>query len=929
MARLPEEFIERIKRETDLGALVRSKGITLQAHGSKDLIGHCPFHEDKTPSLVVTPAKNLFHCMGCGAGGTVIDFLMRFDGLSFRHSVDLLAQGHHGVASEADAAVKRTTVPKLPCPLDLEASDAELMAQVMGYYRDRLQQSPDALAYLKQRGIESAIEPFGLGFADRTLGLRLPFRNRADGAAIRERLTKLGLYRESGHEHFNGCIVFPISNDTGEVLEIYGRRIAKQKSKIYHLYLPGPHAGIFNRQCLKEPEIILCESIIDALTFWSAGLKNVTCIYGTEGFTDEHLDAFQSNETKRIYLAYDRDEAGDRAAARDAERLASLGIECFRVKFPHRMDANQYALKLTPAAKSLALLINSAESLQTATMAASAGNLPSLAAKKLATGSLRTATKSLQTAAKEETSPAKRKEPGEASREAQLSQGIALGERSYRAGGVAKNQSFETLKITLRLTVVEGESEGLMHVDSLDLYQDTHRKRFIDRAAEETKIEKDVIKRDLGRLLLQLEAEQEQRLNAAVETESSVPAMSQAERDQAMEVLQDPKLIDRIGELFERCGLVGEETNRLVAYLACTSRKLARPLAVIIQSTSAAGKTTLMDAVLAMFPEEERIKYSAMTGQSLFYLGETNLQHKILAIVEEEGAEKASYALKLLQSEGELTIASTGKDANTGRMKTEEYHVEGPAMIFLTTTSVTMDEELQNRCLVLSVDESREQTQRIHAMQRESRTLAGLSSRHQRRDALALMRNVQRLIDPIEVVNPFSPKLRFYDEKTRTRRDHEKYLALMDAVTLLHQHQREIKTLPGTNGEVRYVETTLGDIEIANRLAPQVLGRCLDELPPQSRRLLDRIKELVRDEAKTKEKEAADIRFTRRQVREAIGWSVTQVRIHLERLQELEYVWPMRGRFGVSYEYRLLVDATVAGEANDRIGLIATDTLQK
>src|SRR5208282_3077940 len=127
------------------------------------------------------------------------------------------------------------------------------------------------------------------------------------------------------------------------------------------------------------------------------------------------------------------------------------------------------------------------------------------------------------------------------------------------------------------------------------------------------------------------------------------------------------------------------------------------PLGVIIQSSTAAGKTSLMDAVLALVPPEDLVKYSAMTGQSLFYMDQANLQHKILAIVEEEGAERASYALKLLQSEGELTIASTGKDMASGKMVTQEYHVEGPVMIFLTTTEIDVDEELMNRCLVLSV----------------------------------------------------------------------------------------------------------------------------------------------------------------------------------------------------------------------------------
>src|SRR5262249_7555776 len=155
---------------------------------------------------------------------------------------------------------------------------------------------------------------------------------------------------------------------------------------------------------------------------------------------------------------------------------------------------------------------------------------------------------------------------------------------------------------------------------------------------------------------------------------------------------------------------VGEATNKLVGYLAAVSRKLDQPLAVIIQSTSAAGKSTLMEAILGFVPPEDVVKFSAMTGQSLYYMGQDSLQHKILAIVEEEGAARASYALKLLQSEGELRIASTGKEVSTGRLMTQEYRVEGPVMIFLTTTSISVDEELMNRCLVLTVNEDRDQT---------------------------------------------------------------------------------------------------------------------------------------------------------------------------------------------------------------------------
>ena len=375
---------------------------------------------------------------------------------------------------------------------------------------------------------------------------------------------------------------------------------------------------------------------------------------------------------------------------------------------------------------------------------------------------------------------------------------------------------------------------------------------------------------------------------------------------------------------YDEAGIAGETNNLLAAYLACASRKLAKPLAVIIQSTSAAGKSTLMEAVLSFFPEEEQVKYSAMTGQSLYYLGESNLKHKILAIVEEEGAEKASYALKLLQSEGELTIASTGKDPQSGRMETQQYHVEGPVMIFLTTTAIDIDEELMNRCLVLSVDESKEQTQRIHQLQREAETLQGLQRQTQAKQQLTLLKNAQRLLEPLHVVNPFAPLLTFMSERTRTRRDHMKYLTLIRSIALLHQHQRPKKQQDG----LTYIEATKADIALANQLAPEVLGRSLDELPPQTRRLLGHIKTLVSAKMERLSLEQKLCQFTRKDLRDATEWSTTQVRIHLDRLTELEYLAARNGRNGQAFNYELLVDVSTK-EKPWHIDLLNLDQLPK
>jgi len=374
---------------------------------------------------------------------------------------------------------------------------------------------------------------------------------------------------------------------------------------------------------------------------------------------------------------------------------------------------------------------------------------------------------------------------------------------------------------------------------------------------------------------------------------------------------------------------VGEETNKLVGYLGVVSRHLEAPLAVIVQSSSAAGKSSLMEAVLAFVPEEQRVQYSAMTGQSLFYMGETDLKHKVLAIVEEEGAHSAAYALKLLQSEGQLTIASTGKDPATGRLLTHQYRVEGPVMIFLTTTAIHLDEELMNRCLVLSVNEDREQTQAIHRVQREAQTLEGLLRKQEREAILAVHRNAQRLLKPVFVANPYARELTFLDSQTRTRRDHMKYLTLIRSIALLHQWQRPRKTVEHRGRTVEYIEVTLADIATANRLAHEVLGRSLDELPPQTRRLLLMIDEYVSAECERQKMERSDYRFSRRDVRAFTGWGDTQLKIHLHRLEELEYLLIHRGGRGQSFVYELLFTRPTDGGRPALGGLIDVDVLSK
>jgi DNA primase catalytic core len=920
VARIPEAEVERLKDEVSLERLVEAAGVELRRQG-KDLVGCCPFHEDRTPSLVISPAKNLWHCLGaCQAGGSVIDWVMRTDGVSFRHAVELLRDGVAPSSAANGRRAVRSTVTKLSSPLERAADDRELLGRVVGFYERTLRESSEALGYLDRRGLRhpELVERFRLGYANRTLGYRLPQKNRQAGADLRGRLQRLGVLRESGHEHLSGSLVIPVLDVDGQVVQLYGRKVRDdlRAGTPAHLYLPGPHRGVFNRAALEASrEVVLCESLIDALSFWCHGYRHVTAAYGVQGFTAEHLAAFKQHDVGRVLIAYDADDAGDQAAAKLADRLGGEGIECLRVLFGAGMDANALITSVDDPADALAELLQGAVPIGSGPSPARRPVEPELAVCGSAVveqdggAQMRASSRSPWSdpfpAAKPPVSSAPPGSPAGPSVElAGEELRVGIDDRRWRIRGLGKVTSFDALRVNV-LVAREDERRGhVFHVDTLDLYSARARGVFCRQAAGELGLAEELLARDLGRVLLVCEERAEEAVRQAQAPSEPMVVLSDAERERALELLRDPQLIERIAGDFATAGIVGEETNCLVGYLAAVSRKLDRPLAVIVQSTSAAGKSALQDAVLGFVPDEERVAFSAMTGQSLFYMGETDLAHKALAVSEEEGAERASYALKLLQSEGELSIASTGKDGTSGRLVTHTYRVKGPVAIFLTTPAVDVDEELLNRCIVLSVDEEREQTRAIHQRQRERETLDGLVSEHRRQAVLKVHQDAQRLLEPVAVINPFAPRLAFSDARTRTRRDHVKYLTLIRAIALLHQHQRPRKTTTVDGQPLSYIEVTREDIVLANRLCHRVLGRSLDELPPGARRLLDALEQLVGARAGELGISHERVRFTRRELREQLSLGDTQLKIHLARLVSLELVHAHRGAHG-AYLYEL------------------------
>ncbi|EKR62734.1 putative DNA primase [Leptospira weilii str. 2006001853] len=828
----PKEEIARLKTETDLLALVRSYGIELRKHGL-NWLGRCPFHDDKRPSFVVTPTKHLWHCMGaCQTGGSAIDFVMKREGLGFQEAVELLREnltkstGLGNKKPPTPLAISKELGRKIPTTERVSEEEREIIFNALSYYQRTLRESRIALSYMNTRkvGSEESITKFKLGYCDGRMGRTLPVRQSGIGVRVRDVLKDFGILSENGQEYFRGRIVIPIFTKGGELCGMYGRRIIPSKSgSPDHLYLPGRHLGNWNEEDgFEKKELVLCESILDALSFWENGIRNVTCSYGVEGYTEELHQRILEKGIERVYIAYDGDGAGDKGAKSVHLKLKREGIATYRVTLPLGMDVNEVTVRSEEPQDTLLRLLEESpvygeEDLET---------------KEKERGQREATTEgiSLNENGEANTPPYQTKQEDQP--EVKITKEeveVNFGERRYISKGLFRN-TLESLKVTLK--VIQGER---YHVDTVDLLGYKGRTVYISTASHELKEKEETIKKELGKLINILEDalnEREKERNVKTEVE-----LTPEERAQAIQYLEDPELLTNILIDFERYGLVGERVNSLVGYLASITRRTENPLAIIIQSSSSAGKSTLMDAILDFVPEEEKEKYSAMTGQSLFYMSSKNLKNKVLAISEEEGAERAKYALKILQSEKKISIASAMKDPTTGRTVTEEYSVEGPVVIFLTTTNLEIDEELENRCLILTVNEGREQTRTILEIQRELETLEGIVKKRDKEKILTLHKNIQRILRPLVVVNPYAKEMKFPDTKLRMRRDQKKYLTLIKSIALLQQYQREKKIGTDENGEgFEYIEVTRGDMELGSLLASKILGRTLEELTPKPRK---------------------------------------------------------------------------------------------
>jgi DNA primase catalytic core len=844
-----KEGIERIKAANELVSVVADRGIELRKKG-RVAVARCPFHEERTASFTVTPSRGLFHCFGCGAAGDVIGFVTKYDKVTFGAALDALArragldlkalmQERPRVLTRAPLEVLRTP-PRNGTVLDHDflapAAASDVLARVVEHYHRTFCERDDAQQYLRQRGLvdQDLLRAVKVGYADGSLLKTTP----ASGE-LRRQLQALGVLTAEGRELLGGCLVVPIPDPvTGAWTSLYGRGLRTAR----HCYLPGPLRGVVNHQAARtSSEVVLTESIVDALSFHQAGIATAIPLYGTNGFTADHFDLLKRERVERVILALDSDEPGRKAAAALKAKLEEAGIAVRVASFPEGIkDANHLLVSRNgDAGQAFRALIDAAQPRPVVSVS------PLLSEKPSADPGLTLARDGLTYQARVQT----------------------------------------TVSGRLRVTVKATRGD-LLHVDTLDLYASRSRTEFARRVAKAFTVEAASVESAL--LALVVDAEKVGSEEGKDAEASPASTMSESERAEALAFLKREDLLDQAAADIDALGYVGEDTNKRLLYLVAISRKLEDPLSAIVLSQSGAGKSGLTEVIERLCPPEDVVLLTRLTPQSLYYVEPGFLDRKLVIVEERYGSMEADYSIRVLQSRKKLIAAAPVKDPATGSMRTKVFTVEARAAFIEATTAGSVNHENATRCFELSMDESAEQTRRIHERQRLQRTERGLQLRQQSEAITRRHWNAQRLLEPLPVVIPYADKLTFPSAWMRTRRDHARFLNLIEVSAFLHQHQRERRR--------GAIVADTADYATAYALAGDVLKDTLSDLKKPLRDAYRRIQALSLKDSDS---------LTRRAIREALALPDSTVRRWLQDLVELEYLEADLGKQGKAARYVL------------------------
>jgi DNA primase catalytic core len=825
----------------------------------------CPFHPDKIPSLQIYPATNTYCCFSsnCNAGtGDAIQFIQLKENCN----------KHEALVKAASLLNGNTIATAQPAAkLFIESEPLEKIAVVTKAFKSfskALPMTKKAVEYMQSRGLDYKAHEVGF-ISDR-------YHHELSKEFIAA-CVKVGLLKPLPIKGYSvwakDCIIFPLKNQDNKIVSLYGRSITNNEES-RHFYLSNREGLYPGYPALTTKKLILTESIIDTASLVQQ--KEITeqftivSLYGTNGLTDEHIAAIASlPQLEEIVLMLNADEPGEAATAKHTVTLKQLlpEIKISKVTLPAGEDVNSL-LQSHDDPKILSDLIEqrtdflfSIENKKPETLTTPAQqSLPTGQAGKLNTSNL----------------------------ELLIYDNCEL---YFEILGGIKITGLDRMKVTLKVQHKEKINQPQWY--SIDLYNQVQREQTINNVAETLELSSQQTTNTFINLITELESHRIKKIEALQPKEKLQHEITAAARTTAVNELKKPKLLQRTGQLLHQCGIVGEENNSLIAYLVYTVRKQQVPLHVMFLGSSGSGKTYLQERISELIPDEDKIEITQITENALYYFKQHELQNKLILIEDLDGAMTVFYPLRELQTKRRISKTVTLKDSK-GNLKTITLTVEGPVCVSGCTTKEKIYDDNANRCILLYTDQGRDQDKRINEYQ--TKLSAGEVNKERENQYKELFKNMQRVLRPINIINPFAKYIELPEQVFKPRRTMTLLLGFIEAITFYHQYQREVKK--DADGQL-YIETTIDDIEAAFTLLKDVLFSKSDELAKATRSFFERLKQHLTDNNLES--------FTPQQIRKAFRIEPRTIQRYIRELKQYGFIKPVSGfKHRRGFEYNII-----------------------
>lgn len=855
----------------------------------------CPFHDDGTASLKIYPQTNTFNCFGCGKNGDTIEFIQEKEQCSKHEAlIKAAALVNSNLTNDKNQTNSKTQNSKNQTMQSPEEK-IRILTKIFESFKNGLSHpmSLKPKEYLKSRNLNHELLEMGYNSGQ--------FHHRGSlNETDMQACINAGLLIPYNRKMPNGngeiytpfakdCIIFPLKDKNGEIVSIYGRSIINDdKSKHYYLkdrqglYPCWPSAN--------TQKLILTEAIIDAATLLQMPeIKDnyeILSLYGTNGLTEEHKQAIKELQNlEEIIFFFDGDEAGTEAIIKHEKTLKKLRpeIELSTVLTPDNEDINSL--------------------LQSHSLSRDNGKpeiFDHLLEQRIPL------MKKVEKEVLRNQLFGEKKEKDQCESVPSVSSAFHLNTRNpdfitfttlelqiIILGGI-NLQQLDRLRITLKISRTDTGDPLHSIRHTLDLYHSDYLEKFINKASEQLETGTNVLKRAIAELTEQIEQYRLSKLESMKEQKPAQRQLSEERKQRAIKYLKAPKLMERTNQDIGKTGMVGEENNRLLMYLVFTSRLRDQPLHIISLGSSGTGKTYLQEKISELIPENDKLEITILSENAFYYFDRKELKHKLVLIEDMDGAENVLYPLRELQSKKRISKTVPIKDSK-GNLKTITLQVEGPICLAGTTTRERLFEDNSNRSLLIYLDNTHDHKEKIMEYQRK--LSAGKIDDRKEQELKEFFKDMQSVLKPIKVRNPFAELLKLPEYVFKPLRTNSHYLATIETITFYHQYQREIKK-DAITGE-SYIETTLEDIEWANRLLKDVLLAKSDELSNECRNFFEMLKAWVKTEKLAS--------FFASQVREHFRMNPSNLKYYLIQLVRYGYIRPVGGnRYKRGYEYEIL-----------------------